>query len=160
MMKILTLWQPWASLVGRGKVHETRSWKTDYRGPILIHAAARWDRDLLAKCLEHPFNTVLTANGMLFGSVEIGWDVRMPLGAVVSVAELVSCLPTEETRPASELDFEFGNWWSGRWAWKLGHVTHLTKPVPWKGGQGLRNVSEELIEEVVKVIPSPLDGLE
>jgi hypothetical protein len=170
-VRILTLWQPWASLVGRGKTHETRSWKTDYRGPILIHAAARWDRDLLAKCLEHPFSTALAASGMLFGSDEDGWDVRMPRGAVVSVAELVRCLPTDihgilgekgdgKLYRISNLDYAFGNWSPGRWAWRFDKVVHLERPVPWKGGQGLRNAPEELVEEVMKVLPSPLEGLE
>lgn len=39
-MKVLSLLQPWASLVVLGhKKIETRSWKTDYRGEILIHAS-------------------------------------------------------------------------------------------------------------------------
>lgn len=38
----LTLWQPWASLVAAGvKTVETRHWSTKYRGPLIIHAAAR-----------------------------------------------------------------------------------------------------------------------
>ena len=41
-MKALTIWQPWASLLVSGqKKYETRSWATDYRGPIAIHAAMR-----------------------------------------------------------------------------------------------------------------------
>jgi hypothetical protein len=38
-MKVLTLHQPWASLVAAGvKTIETRSWRTHYRGPLAIHA--------------------------------------------------------------------------------------------------------------------------
>ena len=38
-MKILTLKQPWASLIAAGhKKYEFRSWKTNYRGLLLIHA--------------------------------------------------------------------------------------------------------------------------
>ena len=41
-MKVLTLHQPWASLVALGvKTIETRSWSTQYRGPLAIHAAAK-----------------------------------------------------------------------------------------------------------------------
>ena len=44
-MKALTIWQPWASLIAGGaKQYETRSWATQYRGPIAIHAAARYTR--------------------------------------------------------------------------------------------------------------------
>ena len=39
-MKAITVWQPWATLLATGQKHnETRSWKTSYRGEILIHAA-------------------------------------------------------------------------------------------------------------------------
>ena len=38
-MKALTLTQPWATLVAMGaKRIETRSWTTNYRGPLAIHA--------------------------------------------------------------------------------------------------------------------------
>jgi hypothetical protein len=41
-MKALSLWQPWASLVVAGTKHwETRSWSTDYRGLLAIHATKR-----------------------------------------------------------------------------------------------------------------------
>ena len=39
-IKALSLWQPWASAIAVGYKHyETRSWKTDYRGWLGIHAA-------------------------------------------------------------------------------------------------------------------------
>lgn len=38
-MKVLTLHQPWATLIAAGiKTIETRSWSTRYRGPLAIHA--------------------------------------------------------------------------------------------------------------------------
>ena len=41
-MKVITLWQPWATLLAAGtKICETRSWKTNYRGEILIHAGKK-----------------------------------------------------------------------------------------------------------------------
>ena len=40
-MRVLTLHQPWASLVAVGaKCFETRSWRTHYRGELAIHAGA------------------------------------------------------------------------------------------------------------------------
>ena len=49
-MKVLTLKQPWASLVANGyKVYEFRSWKTKYRGEILIHAGCGVDKEWLDK---------------------------------------------------------------------------------------------------------------
>lgn len=49
-MKILTLKQPWASLVANGyKIYEFRSWKTNYRGEILIHAGCGVDKEAMKK---------------------------------------------------------------------------------------------------------------
>ncbi len=40
-MRCLVVRQPWASLIAEGKkTIEFRSWKTDYRGPLLILAGA------------------------------------------------------------------------------------------------------------------------
>ena len=41
-MKAISLHQPWASAVAIGiKTHETRSWRTNYLGPLAIHAAKK-----------------------------------------------------------------------------------------------------------------------
>lgn len=49
-MKTLTLKQPWASLIANGyKKYEFRTWKTNYRGPILIHAGKGIEKDALAR---------------------------------------------------------------------------------------------------------------
>ena len=45
-MKVLTLKQPWATLVAEGiKEYEFRSWKTNYIGKLLIHAGAEVDKE-------------------------------------------------------------------------------------------------------------------
>ena len=39
-IKAISLWQPWANLIAVGaKKYETRSWKTNYRGALLICAS-------------------------------------------------------------------------------------------------------------------------
>ena len=49
-MKVLTLKQPWATLVAEGiKRYEFRSWKTNYRGKILIHAGIGIDKEAMKK---------------------------------------------------------------------------------------------------------------
>lgn len=43
-MKALTIRQPWAELILRGrKPFELRTWRTKYRGLLVIHAAAKMD---------------------------------------------------------------------------------------------------------------------
>jgi hypothetical protein len=52
-VKCLTVRQPWAYLIVAGlKDVEFRSWATAYRGPLLIHAAAR--RPTPLECADYP----------------------------------------------------------------------------------------------------------
>src|SRR5580765_8422282 len=99
-MKILSLHQPWASLVAIGaKRYETRSWKTDYRGPIAIHAAKKWDATLCRLCHGEPFKDHLMKGGFrfpasgygspIFGRRQTLLSFGLPFGKVVSVADLV-----------------------------------------------------------------------
>ena len=44
-MKVLTIKQPYASLIAYGiKKYEFRTWKTNYRGEVLIHAGKSVDK--------------------------------------------------------------------------------------------------------------------
>ncbi|MBP8303913.1 MAG: ASCH domain-containing protein [Phycisphaerae bacterium] len=46
-MKALTIRQPWAwAIIFGGKNIENRSWRTRYRGPVLIHAGAAYDPEV------------------------------------------------------------------------------------------------------------------
>lgn len=68
-MRIITLKQPWATLIIHGyKKYEFRSWKTNYRGKILIHAGKGIDKDGIERVkhlnLEYPTSKIL-------GEVEI-----------------------------------------------------------------------------------------
>ena len=46
MQRALSIRQPWAWLILNGyKDLENRTWRTDYRGPLLIHAGMRVETD-------------------------------------------------------------------------------------------------------------------
>ena len=50
MIKVITLKQPWASLIANGyKKYEFRSWNTKYRGKLYIHAGKGIDREYIKK---------------------------------------------------------------------------------------------------------------
>jgi hypothetical protein len=132
-VKALTLWQPWASAIALGvKTIETRSWWTSYRGPLAIHAAKRpmgvEELELAAK---------------LFRDLD-GRLPPWPFGAVVAVAVLVDCVPTERLpgwrregvtfAPREDL---WGNFTPGRFGWILRNVMRLPAPCPERGRQGL-----------------------
>lgn len=63
-MKVITLKQPWATLVAEGiKQYEFRSWKYNYRGEILIHAGVGIDKEAMEKVkslnLEYPQKKII-----------------------------------------------------------------------------------------------------
>ncbi len=63
-MKAITIKQPWATLIINGyKKHEFRSWKTKYRGELLIHAGKGIDKKAMNKVeylnLEYPLGKIL-----------------------------------------------------------------------------------------------------
>lgn len=49
-MKVITIKQPFASLIAEGyKLYEFRTWKTKYRGELLIHAGLGADKKAMKK---------------------------------------------------------------------------------------------------------------
>ncbi len=137
-MKAISLWQPWASAIAAGvKTIETRSWPTQYRGPLAIHAAKRWTNaelyswaDLVLKKPE-----VMRA----FERIGIFGSRKLPLGCIVATCEIYDCLitsgPPPENHLVSPFERDWGNYAEGRFAWLLRNVKPIT-PVPCVGRQG------------------------
>jgi hypothetical protein len=66
-VKCLSIRQPWAHLIMSGKkIVEFRSWSTDYRGPLLIHAAQKF---VSGTDYEHLRGSV--AHGVILGTVDL-----------------------------------------------------------------------------------------
>lgn len=134
-MKVLTIRQPWASLIALGEKHiETRSWRTKYRGPLLIHAGKSVDNDI---CKIHPFTDVLVNHGIIF-------QQDMPRGIIIAKCELVDCQKiievddlcgaiTESNLFVDGNEYLFGDFTPGRYAWILDNIEMLKEPIPAKG---------------------------
>ena len=76
-MKAITIKQPFASLIAAGlKEYEFRTWKTNYRGEILIHAGKSIDKDAMKK----------------FESLKLEY----PTGCIIAKAKLTDCVPVTE----------------------------------------------------------------
>lgn len=135
-MKALTLWQPWASLIAWGeKQYETRAWATTHRGLLAIHASVnrvKWEG-----CNVNSFyQEALDAHHLDFD--------ELPLGKVLCIVRLVDCCPTDNvTRKAlpgfriSPKEENFGDYSSGRYAWKMELVEVFEQPIPALGHQRL-----------------------
>lgn len=114
-MKALSVRPPWAwAIAHAGKRVENRSWSTRYRGPLLIHASARYGPDELA-----------TLERILSRRVD---PERFAFGAIVARAELYDVRPIERVS---------GRWASGPWCWMLRDVRPLARPIPYSGQLGL-----------------------
>ncbi len=148
-MKALSLLQPWATLVACGaKKVETRSWKTNYRGEIAIHASKGYlsggktaFEDL---CMSGTFRGALDKHMVdLLDLLAIGItpdliaDLFMPFGAIVAKGRIVRCsLISGEWMP-DEPELSFGDYTIGRYAWFLEDVEPFSTPIPAKGSLGL-----------------------
>lgn len=82
-MKAITIKQPFASLIAAGlKEYEFRTWKTAYRGGLLIHAGKTVDKEAMKKFeklgLSYPLGCII-AKASLTDCVKVTDDVRAEL---------------------------------------------------------------------------------
>lgn len=72
-MKVITIKQPFASLIAEGyKEYEFRTWRTKYRGEILIHAGKGIDKKAMKK-FEH-------------------LNLEYPTGCIIAKVKLTDCI--------------------------------------------------------------------
>lgn len=123
-MKALTIKEPWATLIIEGyKAYEFRSWKTNYRGKILIHAGMSLEKENAEKFKDYNLN--------------------YSKGAIIGEAEITDCIfvTKEINEKLKELNpLVYGK--SGhveRYAWKLENIKKYEEPIFVKGQLGLWN---------------------
>ena len=143
-MKALTIRQPYASLIimGRKRI-ETRSWSTNYRGPLAIHAGAAVTGRRGSRRKYGPYEVEKDESGLLLRSDSLSWPYRMPLGCVIGVVDLVDVHPTGEQPEWPER--VLGNHKPGNFAWVLSAPTRI-KPVTYSGQQGFWEFPDTLID--------------
>jgi hypothetical protein len=146
-MKVITIRQPWATLIALGeKKFETRSWQTKYRGPLAIHASKKGDFEAFFR---PEIKEALEKHG-------IEYFEDLTTGAIIAIGELVDCYRIEEKETTGarlsngeyvcDEEFMFGDYGVGRFAWKLEDAIELTKPVPAKGKLSLWEYEGDLFE--------------
>lgn len=129
-MKAITIWEPSATFIAHGlKRYETRSWKTNYRGFIAIHAAKRFnlEQKIMTEELSRRYAELTRYS-----------DYEFPLGCVVVACYLVDVHRVEDLRPKlSRVEGALGDYSNGRFAWELEIVKLPKKPIPATGQQGI-----------------------
>ena len=125
-MKVLSIKEPFATLIKDGvKIYETRSWRTNYRGEIYIHASLSLSKS----------ERVESANKYLKSEIKPGF--------ILCKCELVDCIPmTDEFINyinKDTLEYDYGLYSEGRYAWKLKVLEVLDEPISAKGKLGIWN---------------------
>lgn len=133
-VKVITIKQPFASLIAAGlKEYEFRTWKTNYRGKIYIHAGLGTDRKAIEKFKDY--------------------NLEYPKGEIIAVAELVDCIMIDE-EVKKELQAKNSLVYSGvihdtsfqGYGFQLANIRKV-KPISVKGKLGLWNYEPETLEE-------------
>lgn len=133
-MKVLSLTEPCATLIKeKKKLIETRSWKTDYRGELYIHASATsipkdWKED-------KEFMSLLD-------------DTPLNFGYIICKCTLVDCIyMTKEyvtnMKKNNHQEYICGKYEVGRYAWILENITPLEHPIKAKGQLNVWNCYNE-----------------
>ena len=129
-MRVLTLKQPWATLVAEGiKKIEFRTWKTNYRGKVLIHAGAGIDKEDMKK-----FEKL---------------NLEYPSERIIAEVEIVDCLELNEelnNKIISEKNIAYGDKKRTGYAWKLDNIKKIDSNITIKGKLGLWNIDEKILE--------------
>lgn len=107
-MKAITIKQPWASLIVSGlKDIENRSWKTNFRGRVLIHASMKADNHWSAS----EFLREISKSGT-------DWS-NYHFGAIIGSVEIVGCVQNHPSIWAEK----------GAWNWVLENPVMFPNPI-------------------------------
>lgn len=163
-MKVLSLWQPYASLIAAGvKPFETRDWAPPWHligQRIAVHAAKRRPGSLSALALHNlgvadalgradwlaglPYGA-LVCTAVLRGAYRsASWPQRE--GAHVAVDAVAGPTPPRQTIPTDP----WGDYSPGRWCWHLVDIRPVDPPVTLKGRQGLFAIEDSLLPEAAR----------
>ena len=128
-MKVLSLTEPYATLIKLCKKKiETRSFKTNYRGELYIHASS-------TKIPKEWKN-----NRELMNLIK---DVDLSFGYIICKCNLVDCIYMNEEFldkiKKDKLEYLVGDYKIGRYAWILDDIEVLDRPIFAKGKLGIWN---------------------
>lgn len=163
-IRILSLWQPWASLVAMNlKQFETRPRGTKYRGKIAIHACKTQPN-----CVNAELERIYDASGgsQQFKDAIEAITLPLPQGCILAIADLTQCSemtnfpglnpPWREISlnkvcsRLSNLELAVGDWRPGRYAWKLENIRPIANPIYYRGKQGLTIIREPMVVQQIE----------
>ena len=138
-MKILSVRNPWAWLLVAGhKDIENRTWRTSYRGPLLIHASLGTD----------PENFMPKQREWLeFAGIAIPED--LPRGAIVGSVNLSGVVGQQRDNSGTTTGqggTTASPWFEGPYGFLMTDAVEFEKPIQWRGRLGIRDYTGPEIE--------------
>lgn len=122
-MKCLTIKEPWASLIINGyKKYEFRTWKTSYRGKILIHAGKTFDKN---------YKEIFSSYNLDYGN-----------GEIIGEATIIDCVKVtkELTKKLKQEDsLVYANDQTDKYAFFLSNIKKYDKRTSCNGSLSLWN---------------------
>jgi hypothetical protein len=133
--KAITVLQPWASAIAfAGKDVENRDWPTRYRGPLAIHAGARFSSDdLLVRITKRTVcgRRIKTISEWIdHGATRLGLTSlhgELPASCVIAIAMMTACVSQSQSV-----------WFGGTYGFQLDGVIPI-EPFSMTGALGLWN---------------------
>lgn len=118
-MKVLTIKQPWATLIMQGdKRFEFRSWQTKHRGELLIHAGKGIDKEAVNRLSKY-------------------LPEKLPVGQILGKVNVVDCIKCDEDFKKKCLeenrDVYAKSTFVEKYAWQLDNVEVFSVPIEAKG---------------------------
>ena len=118
-MKVLTIKQPWATLIMQGdKRFEFRSWQTKYRGDLLIHAGKGIDKEAMKR-------------------LEKYLPEELPYGKILGKVKLVDCIKMspefKELLLKENSDIYTKSSFQENYGWQVSYVEVFENPIDAKG---------------------------
>jgi hypothetical protein len=126
-MKAISIQQPWAWAIFHGKTVENRSWGTDYRGELLIHASSKFDKKGF-QWIKRNFPGLLPA--------DFSYPFFIPSGALIGKTTMTDCVITHSSA-----------WFSGPYGFVFIKPVEFKKIIPFKGSLKFFDVPDKLIVE-------------
>jgi hypothetical protein len=142
-MKVISIWQPFASLIVEGcKTFETRGWPAP-ASVIGTRIGIASTKNILpaqrAHCDDEDFVSHYERTGL------VDW-MELPRGHLLGTVEIdgVEIMTEEMMEEVSPEEQSYGWWESGFYAWRLIKPVKLSEPIPIRGMQGLFEWKGEL----------------
>lgn len=129
-IRVITLKQPWASLVANGlKIYEFRNMNYSYRGKILIHAGKVFDKDAMERVKDY--------------------NLDYPTAKILAEVEIVDCIKIDNNfnEMINKLNSPvYGNKKRTGYAWKLENINKINIDKTINGKQGIWYIDLEHLD--------------